>query len=256
MVLLFVYMKRFEEEVKGGAPVEVLVAKSDVPLGAQLTADMIGVMELPRAYLQERNIKREDAQRILGVRVRAGIGAGETILWTDLATTTEQSRDLSSLIREGMRAVTVGASAASAFGGLLRPGDRVDVLLTMEDANGGPVTVPLLQNVLVLAVGTDTGAVRVGGGDERDRITQVTLALTVEQSQLITFGASRGSMSLTLRNPDDITVIEELPETRMNDIIEAERRARVQRRSVTKRGGGPPAAPAQPTGPQMPAQLR
>ncbi|MEM9189032.1 MAG: Flp pilus assembly protein CpaB [Myxococcota bacterium] len=232
MGLLFVYMQRYEAEVRGGAPVEVLVATRDVPLGAALSEDMLGTLELPARYAQDRNIGRTDAQRILGVRVRSAIRANEMVLWTDLATTTEESRDLSALVREGMRAVTVGASVASTFGGLLRPGDRVDVLLTMDESPRGPATLPVLQNALVLAVGADTGRVRVGASETDERIHQVTLALTMEQAQLITFGGSRGQLSLTLRNPDDVAVVEALPDTQLDDLIEVERRARVQRRGV------------------------
>jgi pilus assembly protein CpaB len=234
IALMFVYMRRFEAEVRGGDLVEVLVAVEDIPLGAQISEDMLGFDEVPRKYLQERHIRRNDVQRILGVRARAEIRANEWVLWTDLATTGDQRRDLSSLLREGMRAVNIGVRRGSAFGGLLRPGDRVDVLLTMEE--GGGITLPLLQNILVLAVGSDTGRVSFDEEDEND-LTSITCALTVEQAQLITLGASRGSMSLILRNPDDIHVIEDLPDTRINDIVEIERRANLQKRGVGRRTG-------------------
>jgi pilus assembly protein CpaB len=235
--LMFVYMRRFEAEVRGGDLVEVLVAVEDIPLGAQISEEMLGFDEVPRKYVQERHIRRNDVQRVLGVRARAEIRANEWVLWTDLATSGDQRRDLSSLLREGMRAVNIGVRRGSAFGGLLRPGDRVDVLLTMEE--GGGITLPLLQNVLVLAVGADTGRTVFEDEDDEEDLTSITVALTVEQAQLITLGASRGSMSLTLRNPDDIHVIEDLPDTRINDIVEIERRANLQRRGV----GREPATP-------------
>jgi pilus assembly protein CpaB len=241
VALMFVYMRRFEDEVRGGAPVPVLIATQDIPLGAQISEDMLGIAQLPRTFVQERNIGHSDVQRILGVRTRLHIRANEWILWSDLATSSDQQRDLSSLIREGMRAVNVGASSSSTFGGLLRPGDRVDVLLTMEEPQS--VTVPLLQNALVLAVGADTGRPQVTAEGEEIEVSQITLALTVEQAQLITLASTRGRMSLTLRNPDDINVIENLPESGPVVFFVAERRIQVQ-----KRGFGRP-RPPQPTGP-------
>ncbi|MCA9602808.1 MAG: Flp pilus assembly protein CpaB, partial [Myxococcales bacterium] len=214
--LLYLYMRRYENEVSGGAMVEVLVAKKDIPLGEPLTDEMVGVGLIPQRYLTTRHIASQDLNRILGVRVRTQVRAAESILWTDLATSTEHSRDLSSLISDGMRAVTIGTSGG-AFGGLLRPGDRVDILLTVSQEGLVPRTLAVLQNLMVIAVGGDTG----GGRAEGEQQTSVTFAVTVEQAQLLTFSGTLGNLSLTLRNPDDITVVDDLPETSIEDVIQA-----------------------------------
>jgi Flp pilus assembly protein CpaB len=57
----------------------------------------------------------------------------------------------------------------------------------------------------------------------------VTLSASIEQAQLLAFAAERGRLTLTLRNPDDIEILEGLPETSTADIIEPARRERVQR---------------------------
>ena len=235
MGLLYLYMQRFEEEASGGIPVPILMATQDIPLGATITQDMLGIRNLPSSYVEERHIRSEDAQRILGVRVSMGVRASESILWTDLATTSQQRRDLSGLVQSGMRAITVRADVTSAFGGLLRPGDRVDVLLTASrgsERGSEQVTLSLLQNVLVLAVGQDTG-----GDDEdgrrpgrRRRSTEVTMSVTVEQAQALTYSGRTGRLSLTLRNPDDIAVMEQLPETTRGDVLRQETRRRLIRR--------------------------
>ena len=95
--LLLLYMKRFEEEKSGGVPVRVLMARTDIPLGAQITETMLAERDLPSSYVEERHIRAEDAQRIIGIRVSMGVKANSSILWTDLATTSEQRRDLSGM---------------------------------------------------------------------------------------------------------------------------------------------------------------
>lgn len=231
-VLLGVYVKRFEAEVSGGPKVAVLMATQEIPLGAALTESMVGVRELPQLYVEERHIRASDLKQIVGVRVSMGVKPGESLLWTDLATTSEQRRDLSGLLRPGMRAITIRADATSSFGGLLRPGDRVDVLLTTARPGVDGATVPLLQNVLVLAVGRDTGAVAVP--DQRKpaapQFNQITLSVTIEQAQLLSLAGEQGKLALALRNPDDIAVIEGLPEVTPSDILQAEKRAVLQRR--------------------------
>ena len=232
--MLVVYLQRYKEEASGGAPVRVVIARQDIALGARITKGMIGLRDLPETYVEDRHIRATDAQRILGVRVSMGVKAGESIMWTDLATTSEERRDLSGLVQTGKRAITIRADSTSSFGGLLRPGDRVDVLLTTGATQSSPEsrTLPLLQNLLVLACGQDMGGARAAvtpeGGRRTGDMNQVTVAVTIQQAQLLTYAQERGSLSLALRNPDDIAVLEGLPDTTSADIMESERRATTQ----------------------------
>ncbi len=232
--MLLLYMQRFEEEASGGPPIQVVVATRDIPLGAAISQDMLGLRPLPRSYVEDRHIPAEEAQRIIGVRVTSGVKGGESLLWTDLATTSEQRRDLSALVRTGMRAITIRADVSASFGGLLRAGDRVDVLLTVErQQQDNHVTIPLLQNLLVLASGRDTGA-PPRPGERRTyssgTVNQVTLSVTLEQASVLALSQEQGRLTLILRNPDDIAVVENAPETTTEDIITPERRAQIQRR--------------------------
>jgi pilus assembly protein CpaB len=231
IVMLFLYMERFENEASGGPAVRVVTAIDDIPLGTAVTQEMLGYRDLPQSYVEDRHILLSDVQRIIGVRVTSGVASGESLLWTDLATTSDQSRDLSSLVRSGQRAITIRADAAASFGGLVRPGDRVDVLLTLEQQPGVPVTLSLLQNLLVLAAGQDTGAIQRTGAGTRQAtsISQVTLSASIEQAQLLSFASERGPLTFTLRNPRDIGIIENLPDTTDEDIIDTSRRVRIQR---------------------------
>jgi pilus assembly protein CpaB len=254
VVMLGLYMQRFEDEASGGEPILVLTAVQDIPLGVALSVDMIVARELPTAYLEDRHITVADQERVLGVRVVGGVRAGESILWSDLATTTDTSRDLSSLVRNGMRAITIQADQSATFGGLVRPGDRVDVLMTLTRP-GAPgstafederVTIALLQNLLVLAAGQDTGALQRTARTPT-QMNDVTLSTTVEQAQLLAFSQQRGRLTLLLRHPDDIEVIEGLPETTTDDIITPERREERQRTRPRASATPPPTTGPVPT---------
>lgn len=254
IVMLGLYMQRFEDEASGGEPILVLTAVQDIPLGVALAQEMVVARELPAAYLEDRHITVADQERVMGVRVVGGIRAGESILWTDLATTTDTSRDLSSLVRNGMRAITIQADQSATFGGLVRPGDRVDVLMTLTRPSSTPtlsaeedrVTIALLQNLLVLAAGQDTGAIqRAATTRPPTQMNDVTISATVEQSQLLAFAQQRGRLTLLLRHPDDITVIEGLPETTTDDIIEPERRE-TRQRTVPRPQAPPPSTAVLP----------
>lgn len=246
LVLLLLYKQRFEAEASGGVPVRVLIAVQDIPLGAALSENMMGYRLIPQAYLEDRFIRYSDVRRIIGVRVSNGLRANQTVMWTDLATASDARRDLSSLVSTGMRAITVRADITNSFGGLLRPGDRVDVLGTLSRTGGenDRVTIPLLQNVLVLAAGRDTGGEAqrqtvsgTAGGNTPVEISQITLSVSMEEAQLLTYAADRGGaggrhtgLTLVLRNPEDIAILEGVPETNIEDIFEPTRRANVSRR--------------------------
>lgn len=256
IVMLFLYMERFEEEASGGAPVAVLIATQDIPLGSSLAASMVAVHEIPTAYIEDRHVLSTDHDRVMGVRVVSTVRAGESLLWTDLASSSDTSRDLSGLVRAGMRAITIEADATASFGGLVRAGDRVDVLITLDrrvttrgaaEGSVERVTVPLLQNLLVLAAGTNMGApVRSTSTSTSTAIAQVTLSATVEQSQLLAFAAARGRLTLIMRNPNDYRIVDGLVETTTADIVEEERRREITRRTPRAPDTPPPTGPAPP----------
>lgn len=246
LVLLLLYKQRFEAEASGGVPVRVLIAVQDIPLGAAVAENMLGYRLIPQAYLEDRFVRQSDLQKVIGVRVSNGLRANQTMMWTDLSLVSDGRRDLSSLVSTGMRAITVRADITNSFGGLLRPGDRVDVLGTLSRTGGETdrVTIPLLQNVLVLAAGRDTGGEAqrqtVNGstnGNSQVDISQITLSVSMEEAQLLTYTADRGGaggrhtgLTLVLRNPEDIAILEGVPETNIEDIFEPTRRANVSRR--------------------------
>lgn len=223
-VCLFLYMRRFEAETSGGPKVAILIATRDIPIGVNLQRNMLGLRQLPQAYVEQRHIMVGDMETVLGARMSMAVHANEAILWSDLASMQTERRDLSGLIEPGMRAMTISARGAGGgtFGGLLRPGDRVDVLHTPGRGTGGPVTITLLQNVVVLAVGMDTG----GNNGMAGRGSTVTVSVTPEQAQLIIHAATEGPLDVVLRNPDDIVVLKDLPEIGEADIREPARRER------------------------------
>lgn len=204
------YLGRLEAEVSGGPKVPVLVASRDVPVGASLKQNFVAIREIPQAYLEDRHVRASDLKKVLQSRIRGGLRSGEALLWSDLSEFNDQSRVLSGLVKQGMRAVMLNGQDVD-FGGLLRPGDRVDVLLTTGDDGEGS-TLTLTQNLLVLSVGENIAR----AGETKGRIRSggtVTVATTMQGAQVLAQARRRGQVSLSLRNSDDITMAEGLPET-------------------------------------------
>jgi pilus assembly protein CpaB len=175
------------------------------------------VRDIPRAYLESRHIKASELKQVLGQRVTDGIKANEVLLSSDIAKFSER-RQLSGLVANGMRALSIDGRAAD-FDGLLRPGDHVDVLLSMgSQADSTGATQTLLQNLLVLSVGGTT--LRTDANEKTyGRGSTVTVSASVEQAQVLTEAMRRGKLTLTLRNGDDITIVEGIAETGSKDLV-------------------------------------
>lgn len=214
------YFQRVEGEISGGPKIAVLVAAEDVPVGAALSEKLLGIRDIPQAYVEGRHVPASELKRVLGARLVGGLRANEAVLWSDLAKFSDRTRVLSGLVPNGMRAVAIDDRSAD-FDGLLRPGDRVDVLFSAgnkdDDASS---TTTLLQNLLVLSAGGSIARVddEASASGVRGRGTSVMLSATVEQAQILTQAKIRGRLILTLRNAEDITVVESVPETTDRDL--------------------------------------
>jgi pilus assembly protein CpaB len=235
--LLQLYLERLKDEIAGGAPVRVLMAATDIPINKPISASMLAVRVLPQAYVDARHVRQGESEKVIGARLSTAVKANESLLWTDLALA-QQRRDLSALVQDGMRALSLGGEN-STFDGLLRAGDRVDVLFTASSSTStgaGSSTITLLQNLLVLAVYGDTGE----GGEKVPHASSarsVTLSVTAEQAQLLTLSEGMGRTRLVLRAPEDIVLVQDLPATQAADVVDEARRERFQ----TRRSAAPTA---------------
>jgi pilus assembly protein CpaB len=134
---------------------------------------------------------------------------GEVVLRSRLANK-NAGRELAVMIPDGMRAFAIQTPQVSSdVGGFIRPGNRVDVLLTTtasasgaNESTGGGVTTTLLQNIEVRAVAQKLDMPDDGKFDANE-IKSVTLLVTPDQAAKLSLGMNRGILHLSLRNPND-----------------------------------------------------
>jgi pilus assembly protein CpaB len=110
----------------------------------------------------------------------------------------------------GKRAVTVLVPSLAAVGGLLNPGDMVDVIAQLKvpesvgSKESNTVTAVVFQGLEVLAVNTnldETGAYY----DEQQAAAavKVTVAVDPDEAGLLSFADKNGDLELALRSGDD-----------------------------------------------------
>jgi pilus assembly protein CpaB len=185
-------------------------------------------------------------RRLIGVPLAQSVHAGEAILRTDLSSLSDQQRTLSGQIPPGKRAISIFARPESSFAGLLRPGDRVDVLLTVgsrEPDSGRAVVVA--QNLLVLAVGL--GLERTFDESRNrgrtDWTSQISLEVGLPDAQRLTLARGQGEMRLLLRNANDASVVSQPPEIHERELRDAARRGDWVRRFALVERAPPGVAP-------------
>lgn len=112
----------------------------------------------------------------------------------------------------GKRAYTVMIDSLSAVGGMVNPGDFVDIIahLNLPDPTTGKVkkiSSVVFQNIQILAVGTNLQPSSGGyAQQQKARSLTLTFALTPEEASLMSFMQTHGNMQLLLRAPDETEV--------------------------------------------------
>lgn len=212
-VLLILYLQRLEVETSGGSPVRVLTAAKAMPPGTLVTADMLAVRAIPQAFVEPRAVRESDMARVIGIKIESMVKAQNTLMWTDLAVTTEDRRNLSGLVQPGMRAVSIRSLSDGRHAALIRPGDRVDVVANVARGNDKDrVSVLVAQNLLVLAVGLDMGGEVLGSPSPAAPVDRselvITVSATIQQLQQLSLAAENGRLMVGVRNPGDTRALE------------------------------------------------
>ena len=105
-------------------------------------------------------------------------------------------------------------NSLSAVGGLINPGDFVDIIARLdlpdeEDVakkSGETLTTVLFQNIQVLAVGVNydpLGEVSLYEAQQTARSLNITFAVNPDEASLLTFARDNGTLQLSLRSSSE-----------------------------------------------------
>ena len=208
---LYLYTKRLEVEASGGERVSVLMVARPMKKNAVIAEEDLSVREIPIAFVDDRVLRTSDKPKVLGVRVERDLNPQELLTWLDVSVSGYEDRHLSQLVQPGTRALTLHIPSQYMSIDLLRPGDNVDVLGVVDEKQGAPQSVVLLQRVLVLAVGRDTMPAHDPNAMRGAEEQLVTIAVTLQESQTIALAAQKGPVIAVLRSPDDQSVTDNAP---------------------------------------------
>jgi pilus assembly protein CpaB len=179
--------------------VQVLVANADLAWGIKLTPEMLQMQEVPPGAIPEGHFTTMDAikDRVLLVDMKRN----ELLLESKLAPLDGKTGGVTAVTDPNKRAMSVKVDDVIGVAGFIKPGDRVDVMVTMEPG-GGPeraVSKMILENLKVLAAGTQME--RKGKDEEPKPVQVITVEVEVEEAEKLALASTQGRLRLALRNP-------------------------------------------------------
>ena len=179
--------------------VPVVVSAVNLPWGTKLKSEMVKTTpflkeSLPVGYFSKPSDLKD---RVIIMPLKLN----EPITEDKLAPTSVTSGGVSAVIKPGMRAIAVKGDKVIGISGFINPGNRVDVIVTVEDpATNRMKAKIILENLPVLATGTQVQENEKG---EPMPVDVYTVEVTPEQSEKLALAASRGRLQFAMRGVTD-----------------------------------------------------
>lgn len=183
--------------------VNVVVAVVDLPWGTKLQKEMIKTVPFLKESLP--NGYQSDLEKLVGRVVISPLNATEAVLESRLAPESVTTGGVSAVIKPGMRAVAVKGDKVIGISGFIKPGNRVDVLVTLKEPRSkNETTKMVLSNVLVLATGTE---IQEKADGKTSPVDVYTLEVDPEQAERLALSAAEGKLQFALRNNMDMETV-------------------------------------------------
>jgi pilus assembly protein CpaB len=182
----------------------VVVATQDMTFGTKLEETHLKVVQYPKESLPTGYYSSVDS--VLAQSTKVFLMEGEPVLASKLSAV---GGGLSLRIPDEMRAISLSVNEITGVNGFILPGDRIDVLVTIDNAKGSniAVTKTILQNIEVLASGSKTETRR----NHQITVQTVTLLVNQEGAENLSLGMHQGEVNLVLRNPVDQVIVQTKP---------------------------------------------
>ena len=196
-------MQEIDETAKRNQEtVAVVVAKKDLSPGDAIVGENFAVRQVPREFVNADAVVPKTFTLLERQRLAVVMKRGDMLL--PVHADGQGAIVFSATLKAGRRALTFEVDTVNAISGMLRPGDRIDLVYSAKDSTvqAQDVTRTLLSNVVVLA--TDQSLTRRDEVTGKDRaFGTVTLDLSPLDAQRIIVAKQSGKLTALLRHPDD-----------------------------------------------------
>lgn len=185
--------------------VKVLYAKSDIQAHIPLDENLVEFREVKKSAAQFGAVtSREEYD---GRALRTAAVKDEPIMKAKLSE--KGAFDASNRIKPGMRLVSIPVNLTTSHSGLLRPGDRVDILATYDVSGNSQKSVTTTRTVLeYVEVFAVDSLVEGNDPNQHDILAKnVSLLVTPDEAQILTLAQKEGTFHLALRGKKDNAIV-------------------------------------------------
>jgi len=177
----------------------VVVASKDLTFGTTLKEEHLRLVDFPKAAVPTGSFGSIDS--VLSQTTKVFVVDGEPVLASKLSSI---GGGLSVRIPPDMRGMSIKVNEVTGVSGFVLPGDRIDILVTIDNADGSAnaVTRTILQDVEVLASGVKTET----KNNQNVTVQTVTVLVNPDGAEKMALAVDQGTVHLALRNPVDRTV--------------------------------------------------
>jgi pilus assembly protein CpaB len=188
----------------GGETVEIYVAMKDVNTNDQLLPEILKLEPWPKDKVPPDAVTKLDD--LEGRRARTKLFAGEPVREAKLLEKGDAGIGAADTVPTGFRVVSVRVDAVKSSGNLIKPGDRVDVIVHISNQGGRggsePITKTFLQDVRVFAV-NDVLDRDPSSGNSKVAAQTISLLVKPDQVEMVTLAEEMGKVRLSMRSPND-----------------------------------------------------
>ncbi|MDP3425956.1 MAG: Flp pilus assembly protein CpaB [Humidesulfovibrio sp.] len=180
----------------------LVVAARELPAGVKLAPDMLRIQNYPETMMPAQ--RYATVKEVEGRILASGMSANEPLTPSRLAGEAAAG-GISAVITHGKRAMAVKGNKVMGLAGLIRPGNMVDVLVTLSlgDDPSKVMTKVVLENVPVLAAGSQMTT----ESDDSGHSDIYTLELTPQESEKVALASTQGTLHFALRNASDTETV-------------------------------------------------
>lgn len=197
----------------------VIVARTDLPARTVITDDLVEAIPIPRRFMQQDAYEvrtPSDIKLVTNYVTMVRIPRGNQLTQSAIMSLSPQA-GLSVKVPPGERGSVL--SVSNEIMGLVKPGDRIDIMVTFEanmvDGRKEKVTATILQNVLVLGVGGDLGqGMTARQSDDKAKAEKsaqaysdkgvLSISLSPVEAQFLALSEKQGDITVIVRGMGDM----------------------------------------------------
>ena len=201
--LSYVYLHNIEKAAENRLYTEVVMAALDIPANTVITSTMLELKPYPTELRNNKEIV--DVNAVVGKLSPVAISKGEVLLDNHLIKPGDSTERLSYVVPNGLRAMSIPVTEVTGVANMIKKDDRVDVITVVTGATPGaiPRSVRVLQNIQVLAVGSNFTAAGSATADKPAAPTTITVAVDPQSALRLKMALQGTGVSITLRPAGD-----------------------------------------------------